>query len=286
MNLKFAFIADSARNWFNHLLKKILICSRKLRIVCSACVLYWIFLIFERQAYKIFVIATFLKLIRSKRRMSSFLIFIKRKITTSRSYAILLYMILDLFRFSLSVLMILILCLFSEFENFLLLCSVSLWELENFLLLWHCLRDDAFENDESKKKRRMLKDDILNKDEEFWVSRNTRRREDAVCFSWCETKEKRDKRIFLIWKRIDQKKRLFLLNTRRKRNAKKEVLDNQWNIKKENDFSETRDEWKTRWDELFLSTQRKKKIWFSWEKRIEIFSQKKRKNRSKRCYQL
>jgi hypothetical protein len=36
---------------------------------------------------------------------------------------------------------------------------------------------------------------------------------------------------------------LFLLSTRRKRNAEREeVLDNQKNIKKKEDFSETRDE--------------------------------------------
>jgi hypothetical protein len=89
MNLNFAFIVDSARNWLNPLLKKILI-SRKSRIVCSVCALYWIFLIFDRQTYRVFAIATFLKLIRSKREMSSILIFMRRMITTSRSYAILL----------------------------------------------------------------------------------------------------------------------------------------------------------------------------------------------------
>ncbi len=136
MSLKFAFIADSARNWLNHLLKKFLIWSRKLRIICFACALYWIFLIFERQIQRVFATATFLKLIRSKSEISSsILIFMRRMITTSRSYAILLYVILVL--------------------------SLSLWGLENFLLLWFCLIGDVSEDCGPGKKRRMLRDNIL-----------------------------------------------------------------------------------------------------------------------------
>jgi hypothetical protein len=81
---------------------------------------------------------------------SGFLVFMRRMITTSRSYAILLYVILDLFRFSLSVSMILVL---------------SLSELENFLLFWFWLRDNFFDNCESRKRRRMLKNDILSNEQ-------------------------------------------------------------------------------------------------------------------------
>ncbi len=157
-----------------------------------------------------------------------------------------------------------------------LIFSLSLSELENFLLL--CSGDCG-----PRKKRRMLRDDILSSFSGFEARRSGERRRDVLLegsssiwafrrrsrnsefllravgsFFWTrdERKTRREKK-FLI---IRDKSRWFLKDTRRMRN-------------------------KMGW--FFLGHAAEEKIWFFWEKRIEIFSQKKRKNQDKRrCYQL
>ncbi len=147
MSFKSASTAGSARNWLNHLLKNPLVWSRKLRITCFAWVLYWVFFVFERQAYNAFATAIFLKLIRSKSGISRFvLVLMRRMVTASRPYAVLLYLVLASSRFFLSVLTTLVL---------------TSSGLENFMLLWFWLRGDVSGVCEPGKQRRMLRDDIL-----------------------------------------------------------------------------------------------------------------------------
>jgi hypothetical protein len=56
-----------------------------------------------------------------------------------------------------------------------------------------------------------------------------------------------------------------------KKKHEEKILDNQWNIKKEDDFSETRDEWET--DEMIFSWARseRKESDFFWKNLIESF---------------